>query len=195
MGRIDQSSEYNLKHTLRIELTRGEELLFNMDFDSKNEFENFLAYQTDDLNEHSRNFISFYAIPDRMVFVRIKSIKRIIFLWDPSRALDNPITYIDNFEVVEIDEDEIWIPSAIFLLRNCSEPLVFGELHPEFDFLNLSEESFENPHFLKGGFISIPDGDGEQNYIPVANIEYFEVDRCQIYPDQVWEEINKPEDS
>lgn len=194
MGRIDQSSEYNLKHTIRIELIRGEELLFNVDFETKEEFENFLAYHTDDLNEHSRNFISFYAIPDRMVFVRIRSIKRIIFCWDVPPLMEIPMIYQDNFGLASDFDGELLIPSAIFLLKHCKEPLVFDDLDPEDDFLNLDEESFENPHFLKGGFISMPDEDGEQNYIPVANIEYFEVDRCQIYPDQVWEEMNKPED-
>lgn len=194
MGRIDQNEKYNLSHSLRIEMIRGGALLFNVDFDTVKEFENFLLYQTDDLNDSSRNFISFYAIPDRMVFVRIRSIKRIIFCWDPQVGLEEPNFYQDNFGLASYFEDELLIPSAIFLIRGCKEPIVFNDLDPEGDFLNLSEESFENPHFLRGGFISLPDEDGEQNYIPVANIEYMEVDRCQIYPDQVWEEMNKPKE-
>lgn len=192
MARIDRSEEYNLKHTLRIELIRGEELLFNVDFETVEEFENFLTHYTDDLNDHSRNFISFYAIPDRMVFVRIRSIKRIIFCWDVPQSLEATMIYRDNFGYASEFEGELLISSAIFLIRGCKEPLVFDDLDPEADFLNLSEESFENPHFLKGGFIALPDEDGEQNYIPVANIEYMEVDRSLIYPDQIWEEMNKP---
>jgi len=194
MARIDQSKDYNLKHTLRIELIRGEELLFNVDFETGEEFEDLLSHYTDDLNDHARNFISFYAIPERMVFIRIEAIKRIIFLWDVPAALEVPLVYRDNFDLASDLDGELLIPSAIFLLRGCKEPVVFDSLDPEDDFLNLTEESFENPHFLRGGFISMPDEDGEQNYIPVINIEYIEVDRCQIYPDQVWEEMQKIED-
>ena len=43
--------------------------------------------------------------------------------------------------------------------------------------------------FLKGGFISLPDEDGEQNYIPVINIDCLEVARAFIYPDDMWEEM------
>jgi len=192
MARIDQSEENNLMHTLRIELVRGEKLFFNVDFKTVNELEAILYHYTDDHNEHAKNFISFYAIPDRMIFVKIRSIKRITFRWDVPQALENQMEYIDNLGLSSHFEGEPLIPSAIFLLRGSKDPVVYEELDPEEDFLNINEDSFENPHYIKGGFIGLPDEDGEQNYIPVINLEYMEVDRCQIYPDQVWEAMQNP---
>ena len=49
--------------------------------------------------------------------------------------------------------------------------------------------SFSHEHFAKGGFISLPDEDGEQNYIPVTNIDCLELDRAFIYPDETWEDL------
>jgi len=192
MARIDQSEENNLMHTLRIELVRGEELFFNVDFKTVNELEAILYHYTDDHNEHAKYFISFHAIPDRMIFVKIRSIKRITFRWDVPQALENQMEYIDNFGLSSHFEGEPLIPSAILLLRGSKDPVVYEDLDPEEDFLNINEDSFENPHYLKGGFIGLPDEDGEQNYIPVINLEYMEVDRCLIYPDQVWEAMQNP---
>jgi hypothetical protein len=42
---------------------------------------------------------------------------------------------------------------------------------------------------LNGGFISLRNEDGEQNYIPIFNIEYLEADRAFIYPDDVWSDM------
>ncbi len=69
--------------------------------------------------------------------------------------------------------------------------MVFSDLDPNSDFLGINEESFSNDQFLKGGFISLPDEDGEQNYIPVKNIDCLEVDRAFIYPDDIWEEMER----
>ncbi|MBC7627892.1 MAG: hypothetical protein H7254_11465, partial [Ferruginibacter sp.] len=41
---------------------------------------------------------------------------------------------------------------------------------------------------LISGFISLPDEDGEQNYIPVTNIDCLETARVFIYSDEAWEE-------
>lgn len=192
MARIDQSEENNLMHTLRIELVRGEQLFFNVDFKTVNELEAILYHYTDDHNDHHKYCISFHAIPDRMIFVKIRSIKRITFRWDVPQALENQMEYIDNFGLSSHFEGEPLIPSAIFLLRGSKDPVVYEDLDPEEDFLNINEDSFKNPHYLKGGFIGLPDEDGEQNYIPVINLEYMEVDRCLIYPDQVWEAMQNP---
>lgn len=86
-------------------------------------------------------------------------------------------------------EEELLIPAVIILLRSDPRPLIFYDVDPDSNFLGISEESFSNSHFLKGGFISLPDEDGEQNYIPVTNIDCLEVDRAFIYPDDMWEEM------
>ena len=181
--------EHLLLHTLRIELMNGKVLLYNIDAYRKEELENWLQARTDDLMEFSDDFLSFYAIPGRMAFVRIAAIKRLIFLWDAAVTIPEPSEYHDHFEVTSKFEDELLIPAVIILLRSYPQPLVFSDVDPDSNFLGISEESFSNSHFLKGGFISLPDEDGEQNYIPVTNIDCLEVDRAFIYPDYMWEEM------
>ncbi|MEO6733047.1 MAG: hypothetical protein ABIN01_17620 [Ferruginibacter sp.] len=182
--------EHLLLHTLRIELMNGKVLFYNIDAYRKEELEEWLQARTNDLMEFSNNFLSFYAIPDRMVFVRISAIKRLIFLWDAAAdVLSEPSQYHDNFEVAEIIDGELLLPAVIILLRSDPQPLIFSDLDPEGDFPGIGEESFSNDHFLKGGFISLPDEDGEQNYIPVTNIDCLEMARAFVYPDDTWEEM------
>ena len=44
---------------------------------------------------------------------------------------------------------------------------------------------------LTGGFISLPDEVGEQNHIPVTNIDCLETARVFIYSDEAWEEMER----
>lgn len=69
------------------------------------------------------------------------------------------------------EEEQLMIPNLIIKLRGSVEPLIYSDLAKEHDFLGIDEESFQNRHFRKGGFLTVQDGDGEQNYIPVINIE------------------------
>lgn len=186
--------EHLLLHTLRIELINGKVLLYNIDAHRKEELEDWLRTRTDDMVEFSDDFLSFYASPDRMAFVRIAAIRRLIFCWDAAAIIPEPSQYHDHFEVASKFEDELLIPSVIILLRSDPKPLTFSDIDPDSDFLGIDEESFSNNHFLKGGFISLPDEDGEQNYIPVINIDCLEVDRAFIYPDDMWEEMERIRD-
>ena len=190
--------EHLLLHTLRIELINGKMLLYSIDAYWKEALQNWLQAKTDDLMEFSNDFLSFYAIPDRMVFVRISAIKRLIFCWDAAVTVKEPSQYYDHFKVTIMIEGEIMIPEVIILLRSDLQPLVFSDLDPDDNFFGINEESFSNDHFLKGGFISLPDQDGEQNYIPVTNVDCLEVARAFIYPDDIWEameNIRKIEDN
>ncbi len=181
-------------HTLRIELISGKVLLYSIDANRKEELEKWLLARTDDLMDFSDDFISFYASPGRMAFIRISAIKRLIFCWDAAATVSDTWQYHDHFEVTSKFEDELLIPEVIIQLHTVSEPLIFSDLDPNSDFLGINEESFSNDQFLKGGFISLPDEDGEQNYIPVKNIDCLEVDRVFIYPDDMWEEMERIRD-
>ena len=186
--------EHVLVHTLRIELLNGRVLRYNVDAYRKEEIENWLQARSNDLMEFSNEFISFYAVPDRMAFVRIAAIKRLILCWDAAATVSDPWEYQDHFEVTETIEDELLIPEIIILLRNDPVPLIFTDINPDSHFLGYDEQSLSNDHFLKGGFISLTDEDGEQNYIPVINIDCLEVDRRFIYPDEVWDELENMRD-
>lgn len=181
--------EHVLLHTLRIELMNGKVLLYIIDAYRKEELENWLQARTDDLMEFSDDFLSFYAIPGRMAFVRISAIKRLIFCWDAAVTVPEPSQYHDHFEVTNTFEGELLIPAVIILLRSDPQALIFSDVDPDDVFLGIDEQSFSQDHFLKGGFISLPDEDGEQNYIPVTNIDCLEVARAFIYPDDMWEEM------
>ena len=181
--------EHVLLHTLRIELMNGKVLLYNIDAHRREELENWLQTRTDDLMKFLDNFLSFYASPDRMAFIRISAIKRLIFCWDPAVIVSEPSQYHDHFEVTDKFEGELLIPSVIILLRSDPQPVVFSDVDPHSDFLGIDEESFSQNNFLKRGFISLPDGDGEQNYIPVINIDCLEVARAFIYPDDMWDDM------
>ncbi len=135
--------------------------------------------------ESSNPFVSIYASPDRMAFIRIAAIKRLIFCWDAVATVTAPSQYHDHFEVTEKLEAELLIPEVIILLRNDPQPLIFSDIHPGNIYLGINEESFSNDHFLKGGFISLPGEDGEKNYIPVTDIDCLELGRAFIYPDEV----------
>ena len=124
-----------------------------------------------------------------MAFVRISAIRRLIFCRDAAVTIPEPSQYHDHFKVTSTFEDELLIPAVIILLRSDIKPLVFSDVDPDSNFLCVDEQSFSQVHFLKGGFISLPDEDGEQNYIPVINIDCLEVARAFIYPDHMWEEM------
>ncbi len=187
--------EHHLQlHTLRIELLNGIVLLYSIDAPRKEELEAFLNDRSDDLAEFSNTFLSFYASPNRMVFIRISAISRIIFCWDIAQITESFTEYHDHFQVSDTIDGELMIPDAVFLLKASSRPLVYSDFDTESNFLGINEESFYNRHFLKGGFITLPDEDGEQNYIPVCNILCIEVARRLIYPDEVWNEMEQQRD-
>lgn len=180
-------------HTLRVELMNGKVLLYRIDADRKEALENWMNSSTDDLMESTNEFISFYASPDRMVFIRISAIKRLIFCWDAAMLISNPWQYNDNFGVASDFEGELLIPSAIVLLHGIENALIF-DADPDEDFPGIDEESFSYPNFLRNGFITLPDEDGEQNYIPVCNIDCLELKRAFIYPDDMWRDMEKQRD-
>lgn len=182
-------------HTLRIELLNGKVLFYNIDAYRKEELENWLQERTNDLMEFSNDFVSFYASPDRIAFIRINAIRRLIFCWDAINTLKDSWEYHDHFEVTTKFEDELLIPPVIILLRSDTQPLVFSDVDPDNDFLGIDENSFSNDNFLKGGFISLSDEDGEQNYIPVRNIDCLEVSRAFIYTDDMWEDMERMRDA
>ncbi|MEO6000799.1 MAG: hypothetical protein ABIN89_28380 [Chitinophagaceae bacterium] len=182
--------EHHIKvHTLRIELMDGKILLYKISADVKEDLEKWLTVNVSDLIGSHNVFLSFYSVSDRMVFIKIRSIKRIMFCWDVITQLAEVSSYRDNFGVTFEDEEDTIIPRLIIQLRNNSEPLVYEDLDPNSDFLGIDEQSFQNMHFLKGGFLTVKDEDGEQNYIPMINIECIEVERVYIFPDDMWEEM------
>ena len=142
--------EHVLVHTLRIELMNGRVLRYNIDAYRKEEIENWLQARSNDLMEFSNEFISFYAIPNRIAFIRVAAIKRLIFCWDTTINISDPWEYQDHFEVAETIENELLIPEIIILLRNDPLPLIFSDVDTENNFLGYDEESFLNDHFLKG---------------------------------------------
>src|ERR1019366_6733122 len=129
--------EHVLLHTLRIELMNGKVLLYNIDGYRKEELENWLKARTDDLMEFSDDFLSFYASPDRMAFVRIAAIKLLIFCWDAAVTVPEPSQYHDHFEVTSTFEEELLIPAVIILLRQDPVPLIFSDLDPDTNFLGI----------------------------------------------------------
>jgi len=86
------------------------------------------------------------------------------------------------------------IPQLILQLRGCYEPLTYHDLDSDTDLLNIDKESFTNVHYLNSGFLTVPDEDGEQNYIPISNIECMEVSRVFIYADDIWHRIKDSEE-
>jgi len=188
--------EHHIKvHTLRIELMDGKILLYKISADVKEDLEKWLTVKVSDLIESHNVFLSFYSVSDRMVFIKISSIKRIIFSWDVITQLAEVSSYRDNFGVTFKDEEDTIIPRLIIQLRNNPEPLVFEDLDPASDFLGIDEQSFQNTHFLNGGFLTVKDEDGEQNYIPMINIECIEVERVYIFPDDMGEEMQNMRNS
>lgn len=62
-------------------------------------------------------------------------------------------------------------------------------MDPKDTFPGINPDSFSYNHFLKSGFISLSDEDSEQNFIPVINIDYIELDRKFIFPDNLWNKM------
>lgn len=180
----------SLLYTITIELLNGKMLVYRVDEYSMEELEEWLRARTNGQTEYANDFLCVYAIPDRISFVRIESIVRIVFCWDAINTVEGPQEYHDHFGVASKFEDELSIPPVIILLKN-SGVVEFPDADPDDDFLGIDEESFSNDNFLKGGFITLSDEDGEQNYIPVVNIDCMEVDRAFIYPDNIWKEMKK----
>ena len=121
--------EHHIKvHTLRIELMDGKILLYKISADVKEDLEKWLTVKVSDLIESHNVFLSFYSVSDRMVFIKISSIKRIIFSWDVITQLAEVSSYRDNFGVTFKDEEDTIIPRLIIQLRNNPEPLVYEEL-------------------------------------------------------------------
>lgn len=187
---IETYLDHHVKlHTLRIELIDGKVLLYGIDPTVKDNLENWLKNNLDDFMEMHRLFLSFHTFSDRMVFIRITSIKRLIFCWSILDQVQDPFRYHDNFSVTFKDEEDLIIPELIVKMKNCDEPIIYEGLDPSADFLGIDEETFKNIHFLKGGFLKVEDEDGEDNYIPIANIDCIEAKRVLIYPEDMWQDM------
>lgn len=95
-------------HTLRIELYSERVLRYQIDAQRKEELEEWMRNPIDPFSSLTSSFLSFYADYDRMVFIRISAIKRIIFCWDYAATLASPLGYSDPFDIIEsrnIDTD------------------------------------------------------------------------------------------
>ncbi|MCX6249827.1 MAG: hypothetical protein NTX61_03650 [Bacteroidetes bacterium] len=180
-------------HTLRIDLMDGTFLSYNIDAYEKEDLEKYLEYRTDFSHDSETTFIQVLTIEERVVFIRIKAIKRLIFCSDPPARIKE-VKYHDNFQVITSDENEIIIPDIIIKFKDSSEPLCYSDLDPETDYILLDEEAFSNKPFRKTGFISINDEDGEQNYIPVVNITCMEFKRELIFSDEIWKSMEHSKD-
>lgn len=156
----------------------------------KDELESWLFDLVDDVMERQNTFLSFHSEADRFVFVKISSIKRIIFCWDIVPSKQEYILYRDNFDLLS-EEDEPIIPELIIKIRSSNEPLVFDNFDPDSDLLGIDENSFRNQYFIKVGFLNVLDEDGDQNFIPMVSVECIEVNRVYIYPDEIWQEMQR----
>ena len=184
---VDQTIQI---HTLRIELIDEKILLYKISPQVKDELEKCLFNRADDMMEGNNMFVSFHTEADRFVFVKISCIKKIIFCWDIISAGQEYLIYQDNFDVVINDEEDPIISELIIKIRNSNEPAVFDNLDPDADLLGIDENSFKNIHFLKGGFLTVKDEDGDQTFVPIVNIECIEVNRVFVYPDDIWQEMS-----
>jgi hypothetical protein len=180
-------------HTLRVEMMDGTLLKYNLSANEKSAFEELLDNFTDGFHQGTNKVVFFQTIEERIVFIRIKDIKNIIFCWDPP-VEESEQEYIDNFKVAFTDEGELDIPDVIIKIRGKRKPLAFFDIDYDYEFLALDDVIFSNEHFLKSGFITLTDEDGERNFIPVTNISCIEATRKLIYSDEVWEELKRNED-
>jgi hypothetical protein len=169
------------------------QLGYNIDPKEKEDLERFLQYRAEESSDSKSKFIQFVTIENRVVMIKIKSIKRLVFCFDLPIDLSD-IRYIDNFKVTKTFENEFFIPDIIIKLRGVSEPLCYSDLSPESDFLILDDCILSNKPFRKTGFITVNDEDGEQNYIPVVNVECLETKRELIYSDEEWESMKQSKD-
>ncbi len=77
---LEKYVEHHIKlHTLRIELIDSKALLYDITVTVKESLERWLNNRVDDSIEFYNVFLSFHTISDRIVFLRISSIKRLIF--------------------------------------------------------------------------------------------------------------------
>lgn len=184
----------SMVHTIRIELIDEKVLLYGITNRVKDELEKWFASQLDDFMSSHHKFLRFHTASDKIAFVRISSIRRLVFCWDLVPSTQAAPQCYDNYKVATNDEEDILIAELIIKLRNNDSPLVYMDLDSDSDFLGFDEDSFKNVHYLKGGFISVRDEEGEQNYIPITNIECIEVKRSYIYSDDEWEELQNISD-
>lgn len=89
-------------HTIRIELKTGRVLIYRIDGRRKAELEEWMRSSSDpELVSFISPFLSFYSDYDRMTFVRVAAIKRVIFMWDPVYGFEDADTYSDPFDLVK----------------------------------------------------------------------------------------------
>lgn len=182
-------------HTLRVEFIDGQVLLYQLAHEDKEEFEKWLRYRVEDDHESISQFCSFFSA-GRMVYINIKDVARFIFCYDFYVVQDRN-GYHDNFEVIVSDstdfveeiKNELFLPQAIIKVRGVAVPYCYWEADFDNNFLFIDERSFSNKKFLKTGFITLPDNDGEQNYIPVRNIVCLELDRRLVITNEDWHQI------
>lgn len=136
-------------------------------------------------------FLHFSTIYDRQVFIRLSKIVNVLFQYNILQT--RPSTYIDNFEVVVVDEEdnEILIPDAIFKMKGKAGLLSYSSLDDTDQYIGIDESTMNDKNFVKYGYIIVQDENAEDNYIPVNKIICAELSRRQVYCDEEWEEIHK----
>jgi hypothetical protein len=170
---------------VRFDLMDGTKLFYWFVSRTMEPLQGWLSARMDELN-YSDEFLSFFAYPNQMVYLRVSSIKCILFIDEGMDNVGTP-TYCDSFDLVQKGDDGEEIgPDAVVKLKGLIEPLTYWDLDANQDFLPLEPELLENEHFLKSGFIRVSDEDGDSNYIPVCNIDCLEVRRDLVIPDEAW---------
>jgi len=186
-------------HTIRIDMTDGTLLIYNVTPEEKQFLINFLRnFSSGEVGQEKRTamgLLMFETYPKRLVFINIAYMMRLIFCFD--NPLGNSNKYRDNFNILEKDEqtedsfvietEEILLPQAIIKLPGIvsytdSDVLTFNSIKAG-DLLGLDMEVQEEEMVVRE-FIELIDDDGENNFFPVSQIMCMEMDTNIVFEDE-----------
>jgi hypothetical protein len=176
----DDTYERSLFYSIRIELLDGFVLHYPISYDTQTWLSTFLInlYEPDKDNKPVKYF-SFETTPNRLVLINLDQITGLAILNDFEDTLG---VYGDHFECLVDDEkvtdEKLILPDAVIKLAH---PFLDQKIKTYYS-LNKEQMTFM-PELLQEGidvpyFLYLVDDDGDDNYIPMHNIQCAEFDNA-----------------
>ena len=185
----------NVVYTVRLELSNGKTLLYDIDTENKQYLLNRLRINSDGAYEgEGLSLLWFETTHSRQVVINAGSITRIVFGVEAVEVTPGQERYRDNFNVLDNESYQEYLPQAIVYCKehtsvNQSNPFLYAALDEgclaDFDLELDGEQPLRQ-------FLNLIDEEGEETFIPTAQIIVMEFDQNLLYAEE--EETDEEEE-
>lgn len=171
-------------HKVDIEMHSGRKFTYVISREIKYWLEEWVVAGPFDPVPAADCFLCFGALPERTIFVRTLDIRQVTV--GPIRGgTASSLPFYGQAANRTGPPPRQELPSAVILLRQSNETIVFDCLDPDDNAIEINEINLWQPFFFKSGFMHFRQC-GSSRFIPVTSISVLDLDRELVQPHDPW---------